>query len=383
MADIESLSTARLPRREQQRELGVTLVELMVSTCLATLACGLSFGIYARTSVAYKNQSHISEVQQTLRVASDLLTREIRQAGFFATAIRTAIADPNADPPFLSPIGIGNHAGAEGDDTISVAYADNTSMARIVSSAGPSFNAAVTEVDSLGSFADGDIIFAVKTGGAQRGQGCALKITGLIAAGGGSGPKIQHNPGQGQPWNMASNKQCDHLSGTWKDGQTVFTRFVYRSFRIDPGSAEGILQMSPSGGMEAGDWVNLAVGIVDIQFALRVFQNGDATDEDGDGDPERDWFSSDEMATSLQSGGAIVGEPIQVRMNLVARTVAPVTGLATTATPNLTVTGNPTHNSIGDQPSRALPVAAAGSRFAGNHLYRWSTTLVDLRNFLN
>ncbi|MFH0902805.1 MAG: hypothetical protein V2A73_19415, partial [Pseudomonadota bacterium] len=233
---------------QADRERGVTLVELMVSTCLAALACGLAFGIYARTSAAYKNQTHISEVQQTLRVASDLLTRELRQAGYFAAAIRTAITDAAGTPPFLSPVGIGNSDGAENDDTLSVAYSDTSSLVRITPTSGPSFNAAVTEVDQLGSFVDGEVIFAVKIGGAQRGQGCALKITGLIAGGGGggSGPKIQHNPGQGQPWNMPGNKQCDHISGTWKDGNTVFTRFIYRSFRINPADPAGVLQMSPS-----------------------------------------------------------------------------------------------------------------------------------------
>jgi hypothetical protein len=84
----------------------------------------------------------------------------------------------------------------------------------------------------------------------------------------------------------------------WDDGYTTFTKIALRAYRIKPGDARGILQMSNTN-LLGDNWIDLAVGIVDMQLALRVYEPDDLiNDRDGDGDPQRDWYSGDEMETA-------------------------------------------------------------------------------------
>jgi prepilin-type N-terminal cleavage/methylation domain-containing protein len=358
-----------------RRQGGFTLVELMIALLVSSLASAFVFAIYARSSVAYRTQSRVAEVQQTLRAANDVIVKDLRQAGFLSFS-RIATAPGIASPAtFRNNV---NGQAAWGSDQVGVAYADVNKSVRIKKDNNP-FVAAVTEVDPIGGdpfggFRAGDIIFAVRTQDPLRGEGCVLAVTGLIAS---AQPKIQHNPGEGQPWNQAGNTQCDNIQSTWDDGGTMFTEFVARAYRIRPGDPRGVLELSPSGGFVAGDWQPLAMGFVDLQVAVHLFDD-DGLDQDNDGDGNLDWYSGINMDTLPNN------QVKEVRLSLVARTTTEVDGVTTPATPDLVDPRDADNNSIGDHLGTDLTntkiTRDATSVYYGRHLYRWTTTTVDMRN---
>ncbi|MCH7780774.1 MAG: prepilin-type N-terminal cleavage/methylation domain-containing protein [Acidobacteria bacterium] len=95
---------------------GLSLVELLVSVTILALATTVALVVYDQLRLAYKRGENISEQQQAARIAFDLITSDIRMAGFntnpdanrarpdeqleaaYATAI-TVRADFDADDP--------------------------------------------------------------------------------------------------------------------------------------------------------------------------------------------------------------------------------------------------------------------------------------------
>jgi type II secretory pathway pseudopilin PulG len=361
------------PLRQPDGDGGFTLIELMVGLLTVSILTAGIFRVYADSSIGLRTQAKISELQQTLRAARQALIYDARMAGFFASDISSGVA--------LSPLKITNNNNAP--DSLLIAYADTSCSAQVEPGPGPPFNSAETNVTSVSCFQDGDVAVAVRTKdvpGVPRGTSCTLKITGVQP-----GPKkIQHNPGQGAPFNTPGNAQCDALHpaanpGAWKDGYTYFMRFQARAYRIKPNDDRGVLQMSPSGGA-SNDWQDLAFGIVDMQFAVRQYQPGDAVDADGDGDPQRDWLSGENMEADQFAGNNV---PIQLRITLLGRTLMPVQGASGTQT--YAITGSPVNNNmLGDRPAISLPVPQNSvwplSMYKGDFVFRYTTTIVDLRN---
>lgn len=348
---------------------GFTMVELMISVVLAGIATAFAFSIYARASQSSRAQSRVAETQQTLRAASQVMSRELRNAGMYAKNIGSGYGGAAA---WMRALTVTNSS--TGPDSFRIVYADAT----VRTSIRPSnpFNAAVTGVGSLTGWADGDLAMAVRIGGPDEGEACFLKITALVSG----GPKLQHNPGaSGSPWNAPQNAQCNNLNDSdWDNGNTLFTKVIMRAYRIKPGDPRGVLQMSPSAEIIPNDWIDMATGIVDMQIAVRLYQEGDGADLDGDGDPEFDWYSGSTMSAALQN---TAWRPVQARISLVAKTLAPVNGIQLDKTPDLINTAMPLdNNDVGDRPGTLLPVTDPTSPYYGDNIYRWSSTVVDLRN---
>jgi type II secretory pathway pseudopilin PulG len=375
-----------------RREAGLTMVEIMVSVLLVGIAAAFVFGIQVRTSQALRDQSAVSEVQQTLRAASDVIVRDLRQAGFLAKVIQIANDTNNANFFTVQGLSVGN--GSTGPDTLRLQYADTSTSARILET-GPSYNSAETTVDSNIGFGANDVLLAVYTepGHDLYGWGCMLQVTKLQGTN-----RIQHQPGQ-SVWNAASNNQCDIFDGVWKNKPyMIFVRAAIRLYRIKPDDPRGILQVSPSGGNHANDWVDIAVGIVDMQVALRVYQedgvdeDGDGnSDDDGDGDPERDWISSNNMGSwdsvrTCADGRPCTNQLLAASVTLLAKTTKEITGPMLERTPDLFegTDAQRAWNKVGDRPGTDLPVsdtaAWPASMYAGNAVYRTYTSTVDLRN---
>jgi prepilin-type N-terminal cleavage/methylation domain-containing protein len=390
--------------RQRPRQAGMTLIELMVSLIVTAIVVGGMFRVYTTSSTSMRSQTKISELQQTVRAAREKLIYDLRMAGYFSSSVQSLVdgtgggfgggggAGIPAGTFLFSPVAIVNgDDAASGDmklpDQLRIVYAD-TSCSAHVQTSGPPFNSAVTTVDSVGCFADGDVAIAVEDGGPLVGQGCVLKITHVVPG----GPKLQHNQGQGAPWNDNQNHQCDNISGVWADGHTVFMKFQARAYRIKPNDFRGVLQMSPSGGLVANDWQDLATGIVDLQFAVRVYDQASLVDSDGDGDPQRNWLSGENMEANLFNGTAKM--PIAVRMTIIGRTTTEIDGPPPASTiPVIRAVAPMTaaNNDTGDQPGRALPLSPADPKcagagqwpwnmYCGNYVYRQTSTIIDLRN---
>jgi hypothetical protein len=248
------------------------------------------------------------------------------------------------------------------------------------------FNSAVTDVDSTSCFADGDIAVAVRLGGANKGQACVLEITHVLDTAG----KLQHNPSS--VYNDTHNDQCNNVAfaGTdevWSDGNTYFMRFRSEGYRIKPNDARGVLQHSDSGGV-IDDWQDIAFGFVDMQFALQTVTA--ATNQTtGATTYSYGWLSGNNMSswtfgstTSTSGADTIVTTTAisQIRVNLLARTIAEVEGAGTAVTPSML--GSPaTTNPVGDRgPVTISTITNTSSPYYGNYVYRMVSTVVDLRN---
>jgi prepilin-type N-terminal cleavage/methylation domain-containing protein len=355
----------------RDRQSGMTMVEIMVAVLLVGIAAAFTFGIQVRTSGAFRDQATVAELQQTLRAVSDLVVRDLRLTGYRALMLRTANGAPLTD---IYAVTVQNAAGGYGSDILRVQYANDAKLAHIPNGAVSTTDS--SPVDDLGGFAAGDLAIASnQTLGLLQQHGCVLRITDAVV---GPPASLQYLGSVG-PWNNGGNTQCAHMNAVWNDGNTTFSNAVLRSYRIRPGDQRGVLEMSPSGAATANDWTPLAVGIVDLQVAIRLLQPSDVTDEDGDLDPTRDWFSGANMDNAL---GLVANSSIvQVSVTFLAKSSKEVGGATLTQSPDLFEAGKPINdNSVGDHAGIPLPVTDTTSPFYGNFIYRTYTSTVDLRN---
>ncbi len=385
------------------------MVEIMVSLVLVAIACAFVFSIQVRMSSALRDQSTVSEVQQTLRSASDLVARDVRMAGFLAQTVGTGTVPIVGK--IQTPVEVTN--GGAGPDTITIMYADSSTVAVVdptnssISFLNPLTLFATTVTDPTGlrptpvtGFAVGDAVLATRalpifdgSGNVTfpSGVGCVMGVTGIIPP-----DKIVTNPLFGSIWNLLANLQCTGLVSTllgavldltpvWNDGKTEFVHMVFRTYRIKPLATDprGVLQMcewtkSSSFCTSPGDWTDLALGIVDMQIALRAQMPSNATPCAVDADATHDWFSSDNMddlLTTLPNGSKVV----EVSITLLAKSTKEVQGVVLDKTPDL-FEGNKVCNHIGDVDGTTLPPASPTSAYAGEHVYRMYTQTVELRN---
>ncbi len=74
-----------LPHKQQWRQAGYTLVELMVAVALTGIVTTSIYKGYVSFSTAYDVQDQVVEVQQNAQVAMRRMVREIRMAGYDPT----------------------------------------------------------------------------------------------------------------------------------------------------------------------------------------------------------------------------------------------------------------------------------------------------------
>jgi type II secretory pathway pseudopilin PulG len=360
----------------RRRAAGLTLVEIMVSVALVGVACALALGAQVRLSRAFQDQRVTAQTQQTLVSAASAIVGDVQMAGYLASSVQRA----GQTAPIL-PITVVN--GGAAPDQLTVLYADASQMKVIPQTGNDSAtyrSQTGTLVASTRGLAAGQLLLAthIASNGPPNapsvlGIGCLLKATSVTA------DHIITDPATTDPWTDAQNAQCDGLAAVWNDGYTAFAVPVFRSYRVKPDDPRGVLQRSPSGGVLGNDWQDVAMGVVDLQVALRVFVAGDTVDEDGDGLPELDWYSSDNM--NALPTGAIVTE---VAVTLLAKSAAEVTGAVLDRTPDLREADrDAAYNRVGDVAGTTLPVTAPDSPYFGSHIFRTYTARVNLRNSAN
>lgn len=243
------------------RQRGVAVAEVLVSGGLVGVAAILAFGMQARVGRLFREQQALAEAQETLRASSDMMARELRQAGYLAARVGVASMGNEAN---VRPLTV--RAGDEEGATVRVIYADVSRLARVP--AGAVFEAGASPVDSVRGWASGDVALVVRTGEPLRGTACVMVLTGVAEG------TLHHDAQQGAPWTLPENRQCAALFPTWGDGHTAFARLAARAYRVK----DQHLQLSPSGGFVAGDWVDLASGVVGLEMALRVVRPGAAAE---------------------------------------------------------------------------------------------------------
>ena len=71
---------AHHPSPESDR--GFTLVELMIAMAIGLVVLGAMYGIFTMHNKTFGTQEQIAEMQQNARATMDMMTREIRMAGY-------------------------------------------------------------------------------------------------------------------------------------------------------------------------------------------------------------------------------------------------------------------------------------------------------------
>jgi prepilin-type N-terminal cleavage/methylation domain-containing protein len=385
------------------RQAGFTLIELMVALVVSTVLVGLVLSIYTRMSLAYRTQQQVSELQQVLQAAQTMVLQDVRQAGY---QIPKGFKRPGT-PAIIQPaIQVTNSATAP--DEIRIFYADASAQARVMVT---SANQVQSTVDSAGLLGAGDVVLLARPmppennpAGTPRpsdgkyvdadGQvmakvaytsACVLQIASV------AGTIITYS--QAPPWGMAANSHC--AGDNVRDA--MIYRFRGRAYRIDPTrKALSVLQMSPTGGLIAGDWQDLGIGFTDFQIATRWFDLGTVPlgpqtvdTADIDTDPRREWYSSAfQQQLSAPYTAPLVDLPatvalIEVTISFAVRTTRPVEGVATGATPAFIDAARVNNGQVGDRPAVPLAGVADSGRadeHKGNHIYRYTTARIDVRN---
>ena len=387
-------SNRRHGQHRWHQQSGLTLIELMVALLISSLLIGLVFAIYTRMSVAYRGQSGMSDVQQVLRAAQHEMARHVRNAGHLvpqgfntSAAVRGVLGEAGNPVPAVRVFNDDGNDGANNftPDKIRVFYGDATAMARITAITGTTIT-----VDDVDTFKSGDLILVVGnvsfTGNDALDAGAELAEYNNVCV-------FKLNLITGNDFDLSNDGHYNNHDAvpcalpypntTVAVGSMVY-RFVGRSFRIDPDPTPKIrklaaLQVSHSGeSAVAADWQIMGAGFTDLQFAQRYWMKvPPGTDLDGDGDASHDWFSGS-VAAPLAPDAHLV----EVSISLVVRTTTNTNAVPTSATPDLS-DANINHNRLGDSPSFDLlntPDAARPVHLQGDHIYRWSSMRVDLRN---
>lgn len=364
----------------RQRQGGFTLIELMISLLVSSLLVILLLGILGRMSFAFREKQQLTAVQQTLAGVHRALEYDAKQVGYALAQGFTIAADGSgASAVKHSPLRIRNSA--TGPDEVAFFYADGSRGALVTSTGTPT----TITVDSTEGFAVGDLVVlsTVDTNTMYNPispvldakiavySACVVQIASLSST--------EVTFAQGGDWGISNNAHCASTTAN----VTMMYGFVAHAWRIDPARpADGVLQLDDTGRLLASStFQDYAVGITDLQLAT-YFYDGDGVDTDDPGvDADRDWYSGadqDTLTADIAPTAAFVA-PLVLSISVVARTPDNVEGIASSATPMLTESGNTDHNALGDRASVALP-SATDPALGGHRIYRYATFVADLRN---
>lgn len=390
----------------RRRQRGFTLLEVLISLVVSAMLVGMILSIFSRMTLAYRGQQGVAELQQILAAGQNMIERDLRMAGnqmpegFWISA----------DTSLHYPVEITNDADGFGPDELRIFYADTGAQARIdlingrtVTNQvlpGPSFDPLRTvTVDDPGDFTAGDVVVLSRSLKDQEAAGvkyyaCVVQIETIAG-------NVLNIDGAGN-WGTATNRHCDFVrQGAETESHMVY-RFRARGYRIDHNRRDlAVLQFSPSAGM-FDDWQDLAVGFTDLQVASRwddtgvLAEAGDTNDLDTDA--TREWYSDitqtaktnpivaeavDDQYEPTGYDATVRAQMVGLRVSLVVRTHSKVDVVPSQRTPALVDPARVGNNDLGDRPSvqlEGVPDASRPVELRGEHVYRYATIGVDLRN---
>ncbi|MGR3319089.1 MAG: PilW family protein [Candidatus Anammoxibacter sp.] len=85
-------------------EKGFTIIEMVVSAAIGMLIIGIGLSLFYVQRKSFSIQEQLSEMQQNLRAAMDIMSREIRMAGYGTTATDIFTASDPDTVTFYSDI---------------------------------------------------------------------------------------------------------------------------------------------------------------------------------------------------------------------------------------------------------------------------------------
>lgn len=175
------------------RQRGLTLVELMIALVLSLLLMGGAIQLFVGSKQTFQTGDALARLQENGRFAMELLTREVRQAGYSGCARNAGVVNVinNGETywplHFAQPLqgfdgstslpsgwfdGSGSHV--EDSDVVTVLYGDSAEAGHISAHAPDSYTITLSTLSVMPDFDDGDLLVAtdclrstifVKTGG--------------------------------------------------------------------------------------------------------------------------------------------------------------------------------------------------------------------------
>ena len=226
-------------RSARRGQAGFSLIELMIALILGLIVVAAAGGVFLSNKRVYNATETLGRIQENGRVAFELMSRDIREAGGnpcgsalqpvnilegtndnFWDRFGEGITgyDPGDALP-LTAIGTGTGQRVAGTDAVELHSALGGGV-QVVEHDGPSANLAVT---SVAGFVENDILLVCNIS-----QSFIFQVTGFSAAGGGI--SIGHNGGGGQSLNCSQTFQVfdgdadtDCASGAASDVDYCFT----------------------------------------------------------------------------------------------------------------------------------------------------------------
>lgn len=104
-----------MANNRKKRKAGFTIIELMVTLSISSILIAAAYRTFSAQQKVYHVQNEVMEMQQGVRVAMDILVRDIRMAGFSSTI---SLSNPIA----INPVEEGMRIGT---DSIAVQYQYN------------------------------------------------------------------------------------------------------------------------------------------------------------------------------------------------------------------------------------------------------------------
>jgi prepilin-type N-terminal cleavage/methylation domain-containing protein len=279
-------------RRSAQR--GFTLVELMISLLLFSLAIAGALSIAGTMVQGYGEQRQAIAAETAVRVPMDFLTDVLRQASpgvasgqiwDTATCTASALTVTNSN---------------SGPDKLDVIYASGGAF---TSTKGAYANATTTlDVNNAAGLSAGDQVVITNTS-----TGHLVKITAI----------------SGNTLTLAS--PCSGTAGFNYDVGSLVVRARHATFFIDTLDGIPTLMMDPDSDLPGGSAAAepLAEGVEDLQIAQGIDANADQViTEVGVAAGDDEWIFNN----SGEAAPPVTAIPRAVRLTLVARTAKPLVG---------------------------------------------------------
>ena len=257
------------------KQKGFTVVELLVAMAISAIVITAIYSTYLSQNKSYAIQEEVAAMQQNCRVAMEMITRDVRMAGYFGckgdTITNTLAGSSTNDYTSAPVVGVNNDADGgnsikDGTDQIFLKYADTSENIEVTAPYMSDTSAAI-HVDDSGSLAAFDIVVI-----SDCNHTSIFQITNISP---GAGKTIVHNTGVGSPGNTTKDLEHQFM------GNSFIMRLHNISYYVD---TDNNLIRSDHGNPQP-----LAENIEDLQFAY-IFEDGDEANipDDTDADDTND-----------------------------------------------------------------------------------------------
>ncbi len=262
---------------------GFTLVELMIAMVITIIIASMIFTVFNAQAASYRRQEDLAKTQQNLRLAMEIVARDMGMAGFgFSTngqawGVRSSTAGSDEGP--LVAVNVIQNWNGTGTDAVEVAYLepDQADWAVAWDDLPPSCNTTSVTFRSVdatkaATFAAGDQIACYDPGGVNGPRAFAWAVSGAGNASDGVIPVTENTQSD-------YSAHCTDTAGLAREMSCG--KLSWLAYYIDaddagggPGTAEQpALMLSFDQNYPTSDDIPIALGIEDLQFDVCVVGN--------------------------------------------------------------------------------------------------------------